>query len=100
MVVGAAAYVASIRGIGTLISSHKGELLKKIDHQLSLGSNGLKEEDRFLLECNVDTLTTTTGEQQEYWLLAIQAAREASRIRSEAVVMLQQNNAGTRQRRA
>ncbi len=35
---------------GMLILSHKGELLKEIDHQLSLGSDGLKEEDRFLLE--------------------------------------------------
>ncbi len=88
------------RTTGTLISSHKGELLKEIDHQLSLGSNGLKEEDRFLLECNFDTLTTTTREQQEYWLFAIQVAREASRIRSEAVVTLQQNNVDTGQRRA
>jgi hypothetical protein len=85
---------------GMLMSSHKGELLKEIDHQLSLGSDGLKEEDRFLLECNFDTLTTNTGEQQEYWLLAIQAAREASRIRSEAVVTLQQNNMDTGQRQA
>jgi hypothetical protein len=83
-----------------LISSHKGERLKEIDHQLSLGSNGLEEEDRFLLECNFNTLTTTTGEQQEYWLLAIQAAREASRIRSKAVVTLQQNNTDTGQIRA
>jgi hypothetical protein len=88
------------RTTGTLISSHKGELLKEIDHQLSLGSNGLKEEDRFLLECNFDTLTTATGEQQEYWLLTIQAAREASHICSKAVVTLQQNNADTGQRRA
>jgi hypothetical protein len=82
-----------------LISSHKGELLKEIDHQLSLHSDGLEEEDRFLLECNFDTLTTTTGEQQEYWLLAIQMAKEASCIRSEAVVTLQQNNADTGQKR-
>jgi hypothetical protein len=82
-----------------LISSHKGELIKEIDCQLSLGSDGLEEEDRFLLECNFDTLTTTTGEQKEYWLLTIQAAREASRIRSKVVVTLQHNNADTGQRR-
>ncbi len=88
------------RTTGMLISSHKGELLKEIDHQLSLGSDGLEEEDRFLLECNFNTPTTTTGEQQEYWLLAIQAAREASCICSKVVVTLQQNNADTKQRRA
>jgi len=57
-----------------LISSHKAELLKEIDHQLTLCPKGLSEEDRFLLECNFDELTSTAGKQQEYWLLAIQAA--------------------------
>jgi len=31
-------------------------------------------EDNFLLECNLSDIVTTNGEQQEYWLLAIQAA--------------------------
>jgi hypothetical protein len=81
-----------------LISSHKEELLKEIDHQLSLGLEDLEEEDRFLLECNFDTLTTTNGEQQEYWLLAIQAAREASRIHTETTVVQQQRIMDTTQR--
>ncbi len=85
---------------GVLISSHKEELLKEIDHQLSLGPKGLEEEDRFLLECNFDTLPMTNGEQQEYWLLAIQAAREASRIRMETMVVQQQRIMDTTQRRA
>ena len=67
---------------GTLISAHKEELLKEIEHQLVLGDKGLMEEDRFLLECNFDELTMTNGEQQEYWILAIQAAREACRLRA------------------
>jgi hypothetical protein len=54
-----------------LISSHKDELLKEIKHQLTLDPKGLLEEDRFLLECNFDELTLTSGKQQEYWLLAI-----------------------------
>jgi hypothetical protein len=57
--------------MGMLISAHKEMLLKEIEHQLTLGPEGLAEEDRFLLECNFDNLTTTTGEHQEYWLLAI-----------------------------
>jgi hypothetical protein len=56
------------RTIGTLISAHKEELLKEIDRQLTLGLEGLAEEDRFLLECNFDSLTTTTGKHREYWL--------------------------------
>jgi hypothetical protein len=72
------------RTTGTIISSHKEELLKEIEHQLTLGPEGLSEEDRFLLECNFDELTLTSGKQQEYWLLAIQAAREASRLHAGA----------------
>jgi hypothetical protein len=49
---------------GTLISSHKEKLLKEIDHQLTLGPEGLSEEDQFLLECNFDELTSMAGEQQ------------------------------------
>ena len=66
------------------ISSHKDELLKEIEHQLTLGPKSLAEEDRFLLECNFDELKTASGENQEYCLLAIQAAREWSRLCAEA----------------
>jgi hypothetical protein len=83
---------------GTLISAHKAELIKEIKHQLALGSESLKEEDRFLLECNFDKLATTTGEHQEYWLLAIQAAREASCIRTKQVGTEQQHKVNTGQR--
>ena len=69
---------------GTLLSAHKKELLKEIEHQLSLGPDGLDEQDRFLLECNFADLATSLGENQEYWLLAIIAAREASRLCSKA----------------
>jgi len=65
---------------GNLISAHKADLLKEIEHQLSLGLDDLAEEDRFLLECNFDDITSTSGEAQGYWLLGIQAAREASRL--------------------
>ncbi len=65
------------RTTGTLISAHKDELLKEIDHQLALGPEGLADEDRFMLECNFKDMALANGEQQEYWLLAIQAAREA-----------------------
>jgi hypothetical protein len=63
-----------------LISAHKEELLKEIEHQLSLGPEGLNEQDRFLLECNFDELADSPGENQDYWLLAIIAAREESRL--------------------
>jgi hypothetical protein len=69
---------------GTLILQHKEELIKEIEYQLTLGVDSLAEEDRFFLECNFNDLATTAAEFQEYWLLAIRAAREASRLRAEA----------------
>ena len=86
------------RTAGTIISAHKEELLKEIKHQLTIGLEGLDKEDCFLLECNFDKLATTTGEHQEYWLLAIQAAREASCIHNKQVDKDQQRNVDTGQR--
>jgi hypothetical protein len=59
---------------GVLILAHKANLLKEIEHQLALGPEGLEEEDRFLLKCNFDKLSSTMGEHQGYWLLGIQVA--------------------------
>ncbi len=83
---------------GMLISTHKEELLKEIELQLSLCPGGLEEEDRFLLECNFDNLATTTGAQQEYWILTIQATREASCICMETMAAQQQCNPDTTHR--
>ncbi len=60
--------------------AHKEELLTEIECQLNLGPDGLDEQDHFLLECNFDKLAVMTGEHQEYWLLAIVAAQEASQL--------------------
>ena len=62
---------------GTLVSEYKLELQKEIDRQLEMGAEGLLREDQFLLEINLDDLESSNGERQEYWLLAIQAARKA-----------------------
>jgi hypothetical protein len=59
-------------------------LIIEIKYQVSLGVDNLSEEDRFLLKCNFDDLATIVGEFQEYWLLAIRAAREASHLRAIA----------------
>ncbi len=70
------------RTTGTLILTHKEKLIKEFEYQLSLGTDTLSEGDRFLLECNFDDLATTSRESQEYWLLAIRAAREESHLRA------------------
>lgn len=65
------------------------ELLKEVEHQLTKGSDGLNKEDWFLLQYNFNELATATGRHQEHWLLAIQAAREASHIiRTEQADMI------------
>jgi hypothetical protein len=66
------------RTSGIIINLHKTELPEEIGNQLSLGADTLLEDDKYLLECNLLDLATTNGKQQEYWQLAIKAAREAS----------------------
>ncbi len=38
------------------------------------------EEDAFLGECNLNNLETTSGVEEQYWLLAVKAAWEAASI--------------------
>jgi hypothetical protein len=72
----------------TLVNQHKAELLEEITKQLSMGAESLMEDDKYLLEGNLLDIVMTNGKQQEYWLLAIQAAQEASQLQKQA--MLQQ----------
>ena len=66
---------------GVHATRRKEELWGAIEDQLELGGEGLDEQDRYLLEINLEDLETTTGEDQTYWLLAIQAARESRLLR-------------------
>lgn len=66
---------------GTIATQRKEEIQMEIERQQELGSEGLLEEDKYLLEVNLDDLNSTSGEWQEYWLLAIKAAREALSLR-------------------
>jgi hypothetical protein len=72
------------RTAGTLVNQHKAELLGEITKQLSMGMESLMEDDKYLLECSLMHIVTTNGKQQEYWLLEIQAAREASQLWKQA----------------
>ena len=53
----------------------KEELQKEIEDQIQMGREGLAEADKYLLEVNLEDMETTSGERQEYWLLAIQATQ-------------------------
>ena len=65
------------RNKGTQATLWKEELQKEIEDQQELGYEGLLEEDQFLAEVNLEDLESSSGEQQEYWLVAIRTAREA-----------------------
>jgi hypothetical protein len=62
---------------GTCITARKEEILQEIERQLKLGVEDLLDEDQYLAEINLIDLEKFLGERQEYWLLAICAAREA-----------------------
>ena len=69
------------RTAGELASKRKEELRRGLEEQLELGEEGLEDEDKYLLEINLDDLGTSSGEDQTYWLLALEAAREARTLR-------------------
>ena len=52
-----------------------------------------KREDRYLAEVNLEDLECTSGNNQEYWLLAICTAREAARLRR--LILLEPSRTGT-----
>ncbi len=62
---------------GTQATQCKEELQQEIEAQQEQGYEGLLEEDQYLAEVNLDNLESSSGERQEYWLVAICAAREA-----------------------
>ena len=58
-------------------------LQKAIEEQRANGHDDLREEDKWLMEVNLDDLNETTGEKEAYWVLAIEMARERFRISQE-----------------
>ena len=71
------------RTSGDIASQRKKEIQMEVEKQQELGDNGLLREDRFLLKIKLDDLEMSSGEQEEYWLLAIRAARKACALRNQ-----------------
>ena len=63
----------------------------EIERQRELGTEGLLEEDCHLAECNLGDLEETSGMKKTYWLLAIKAAREESRLEEIQVSTAEQH---------
>jgi hypothetical protein len=66
---------------GMAATARKEEIQRFIEDQIELGEEGLEEKDHYLLEVNLEDLEHTTGEEQHYWLLHIQAARSERALR-------------------
>ncbi len=79
-----------------IATAKKEELLVEIERQRELGDAGLLEEDKYLAEVNLEEMATSSGEQQHYWRLAIQTARNhfALRARWESQQMAQRDTTG------
>ena len=56
---------------GSEAVKRKQELQNKIERQIELGEEGLDEQDKYLLEINLEDLEDSSGEDQYYWLLSI-----------------------------
>ena len=69
----------------SISGKHALEQKEKLRHalldQLDLGDEELDEQDKYLLEINLGDLDTSTGDDQEYWLLVTPTAKETRRIR-------------------
>ena len=70
---------------GTVATAKKEELLVlvEIERQRELGEAGLLEEDKYLAKVNLEEMATSLGEQQHYWLLAIQNARNYYTLKAQ-----------------
>ena len=67
---------------GRIRTQRKEEILQELETQLA-NADGLSDEDQYLLEINVGDMSTCSGEEQEYWMLAIRAARRAKTLREQ-----------------
>ncbi len=51
-----------------------------IEEQMEMGTTGLLKEDQWMMKVNLEDMENSSGEREEYWLLAIQAVREAATL--------------------
>ncbi len=65
---------------GTQATLRKEGIQREIKEQMELGEAGLLEEDHWMMVVNLGDMENTSGEQEEYWLLAIKVARVAATL--------------------
>jgi hypothetical protein len=78
----------------TQFTLQKEAILKESEEQTELGEAGLLEEDHWMMEVNLGDMETSSGEQEEYWLLAIKATRVAATLTGQRGQSAQQMTVG------
>ena len=68
------------RTAGDLVTRCKKEIRRALEDKLEQEEEGLEEDDKFLMEINLDDLGTSSGENQTYWLLTLEAAQDARNL--------------------
>ena len=64
---------------GTIQLEKRASVMKEIERQLDMGMGSLPEDSRCLLEIDTTILYRGSSEDQQYWLFAIIAARQAAK---------------------
>jgi hypothetical protein len=64
---------------GTINRLRKEDLLKEIESQLEM-EDELLPEDQYLMEVNLGDIQQSSGDREEYWLMAVKAARVAKQL--------------------
>ncbi len=79
---------------GTQATLLKEVIQHEIEKQMELGAAGMLEEDHWMMEVNLGDIETTSGEQEEYWLVAIKATWVAAMLTRHRNQTLQGQSAG------
>ena len=68
---------------GTIRTQEKEALQREIKEEMEMGFEGFLDMDKSLARVTLEDLERGGGERQEYWLLAVKAARAAKRLVAE-----------------
>ena len=62
----------------TIVLKANKDLLQEVERQLSMGVDNVSEEDRWMLELDVDQLLSFSLAEKQLWIHAVETARQAS----------------------
>ena len=71
---------------GVIRTQEKEQIQADIEEQMELGFDSFVEMDCLLASVSLEDLESSSGDQQEYWVLAVKAARVAKELAEEAAV--------------